>query len=92
MGFEYIRDSDVAQGIAYAEGAQELSAAEEGIRNIPQHQTSVTLVKSSSVTACETAPSSNATLDMLLAHYNIENVDYISPEGGWKKSLSVLFS
>lgn len=60
-----------------------------GLRTSPQRQTSV---KSSSVTACETAPCSNTIFDMLLACYNIENVGYVSPEGGWKKNLTVLFS
>lgn len=63
-----------------------------GLRNIPQSQTCVTFVKSSSVTACETVPCSNATFDMHLGHFNIENIGHVSPEGGWKKNLSVLFS
>lgn len=57
--------------MAYAEGAQELTT---GLRTSPQHQTSVTFVKCSSATACETASCSNTTFDKLLTHYNIENI------------------
>lgn len=52
----------------------------------------MTFVKFSSVTACETAPCSNTIFDLLLAHYNTENVGFVSPECGWKKNLTVFFS
>lgn len=45
-----------------------------GLRTSLQQQISVTFVKSSSVTACETASCSNTTFGMLLTYYNVENV------------------